>query len=152
MPASKVAFVAGANGITGSYIIEHILSNETPFERIIATSRRPPNADWVEKDLPPNVLGGKLVWVTADLVTESVNELSAKFAEVGAADATHFYWGAYLLGDGWGSKSELELNRTMFDNCLRAVLKATNGKLERVLLQLGEKVRRRTRAAIASKD
>lgn len=140
----KVAFVVGANGITGSYIIERILSSagtphQTPFDKVIATSRRPPNADWVAKDLPAGVLGTKLFWVSADLYTESVNELAKKFADAGVGEATHFYWGAYLLGDGWGSATELDLNTKMFDNCLRATIAVTKGKLERVLLQLGEK-------------
>ena len=43
--------------------------------------------------------------------------------------------------DGWGSDSETSVNEKMFDNCLRATIGAGSGKLERVLLQLGEKVR-----------
>jgi nucleoside-diphosphate-sugar epimerase len=58
--------VTGANGVTGSYVVERILSG-TEFARCVGTSRRPPNADWVKKDLPVGVLGGKLTWATADL-------------------------------------------------------------------------------------
>lgn len=137
---SKVAFVVGANGITGSYLVEHLLKHDS-FAKVIATSRRPPNEAWIARDLPPNSLGNRLIWVAADLLDESVDALAAKFGGAGVGDASVLFWGAYLIGpDGWGSASETEINRKMFDNCLRATLAVNKGKLERVLLQLGEKV------------
>jgi nucleoside-diphosphate-sugar epimerase len=87
----STAFVVGANGITGSYIIEHILnSGSTPFTKVVATSRRPPNSDWIAKDLPAGVLGTKLVWIAADLLNESINELAKKFGEAGVGEASVF--------------------------------------------------------------
>ncbi|KAI9011652.1 hypothetical protein DFJ74DRAFT_771954 [Hyaloraphidium curvatum] len=134
------AFVVGANGITGSFIIEHILNDpKSPFDRIVATSRRPPNEDWLKKDLPEGALGSRLTWVSADLYEESVEQLAEKFGKAGVGQCSVLFWGAYLLGDGWGSPRELDLNTKMFDQCLRATLAVTKGKLKRVLLQLGEK-------------
>ncbi|KAI9004554.1 hypothetical protein DFJ74DRAFT_693705 [Hyaloraphidium curvatum] len=135
-----VALVTGANGVTGSYMVERILAGNE-FARCVGTSRRPPNPDWVKKDLPAGVLetGGKLSWATADLAEESVEELTRKFVEAGCAGVTVLYWGAYVLADGWGHPQETEINKVMFDKCVRAVVAATNGGLKRVLLQLGEK-------------
>ncbi|KAI9027985.1 hypothetical protein DFJ74DRAFT_661387 [Hyaloraphidium curvatum] len=136
----RVAFITGGNGITGSYLVEFLLSERAPaFDKIIATSRRAPNPDWVSKDLPAGSLGKKLVWVEADLLGASVDELAAKFKEGGVGEATHLYWGAYYFPkEGWGSKEETEANELMFDKCLRATLACTK-KLDRVLLQLGAK-------------
>ncbi|KAI9011655.1 hypothetical protein DFJ74DRAFT_684168 [Hyaloraphidium curvatum] len=134
------AFVVGANGITGSFIIEHILNDpKSPFDRIVATSRRPPNEDWLKKDLPEGALGSRLTWISADLYEESVEQLAEKFGKAGVGQCSVLFWGAYLLGDGWGSPRELDLNTKMFDQCLRATLAVTKGKLKRVLLQLGGK-------------
>lgn len=141
----KTAFVVGANGITGSYLVEHLLRHPA-FTRVVATSRRPPNAEWVARDLPPDSMADqRLTWIAADLIDESIEALAEKFGKAGVGDAAVLFWGAYLMGpDGWGSASETEINRKMFDNCLRGVLSVNHGNLERVLLQLGEKVRRST--------
>ena len=93
MPAGKIAFVTGANGITGSYLVEHLLSRDD-FSRVIATSRRPPNPDWVARDLPPDAMkSGKLTWFQADLVEESLDALTKKFKEANVGDASYMYWG-----------------------------------------------------------
>lgn len=134
-------FVPCAHRCSGSYIVEHLLSGHPDaqkFTKVIATSRRPPNADWVKHDLPKGAMGNKLVWIEADLLNESVEQLAEKFAKHGVDQATHFYWGAYALAEGWGSQKELEVNEKMFANCLGATCKVATG-LERCLLQLGAK-------------
>jgi hypothetical protein len=64
------------------------------FDKIIATSRRAPNPEWVKHDLPAGVLGKTLIWIEADLYGESVEQLSKKFKEHGVAETTVLYWGA----------------------------------------------------------
>lgn len=124
-------------GNSGSYIVEYLLSDKAPkhFDKVIATSRRAPNADWVKHDLPAGVMGNKLQWIEADLVNESVESLTEKFKKAGVAETEVFYWGAYSMEGGWGSQSELEVNEKMFKNCLEATVAVAPG-LKRVLLQV----------------
>ncbi|KXS21391.1 NAD(P)-binding protein [Gonapodya prolifera JEL478] len=134
----KVALIAGANGITGSYLIEHLLSSGE--WTIIAISRREPNSEWIAKDLPPNALGsGRLRWIAADLYRAGEHGLVELFEKNGVADVEHLFWAAYAVADGWGTDSELEMNTKMFQNCLRAVSHVAGPRLKRVLLQLGGK-------------
>ena len=81
--SGPAALVTGANGVSGSYMVERILAG-SEFARCLGTSRRPPNADWVKKDLPAGALeaGGRLTWATADLAEESVEELATLFKEL----------------------------------------------------------------------
>lgn len=141
MPGN-VALVLGANGITGSYLVEHLLAQpSSTWSKIIATSRRPPNADWVAKDLPTGAMeSGRLVWFSADLLNDSVEDLTRNFADAGGAEVTHAFWGAYYLPpQGNGSKEEIETNKKMFDNTAHALAAVNTGKLQRVVLQLGIK-------------
>lgn len=139
---ANTALILGANGITGSYLVEHLLGQpSSSWAKVIATSRRPPNPDWVEKDLPAGVLdSGRLVWFEADLLNESPAELKKKFSAAGCGAITHVFWGAYLLPpQGNGSPEEREINKKLFDNTLSAVLACNSGALKRIVLQLGIK-------------
>ncbi|KAI9016901.1 hypothetical protein DFJ74DRAFT_678723 [Hyaloraphidium curvatum] len=133
--------ITGGNGITGSYLVEYLLSpeGEKHFTKVIATSRRAPNPDWVKYDLPAGALGKRLVWVEADLLNESPDALAEKFTAAGGAEITHVLWGAYVYPpQGWGSKEETDANEKIFDSTMRAVVKCSK-KFERVVLQLGAK-------------
>lgn len=135
------ALVTGANGVSGSYMVERIL-NGKEFARVVGSSRRVPNADWVKKDLklPADLKGSNLTWATADLYEETVESLTKKFADAGCEGVTVLFWGAYVLPPGgWGTDAETEINKVMFDKCIQAVVVASKGSLKRVILQLGEK-------------
>jgi nucleoside-diphosphate-sugar epimerase len=136
----NVALVLGANGITGSYLIEHLLAQpSSEWSKVIATSRRDPNPDWVAKDLPPNAMqSGRLAWFSADLLNDTVDKLAKDLDGAGGGEVTHVFWGAYMLPpQGNGSKEEIEINRVMWENTVQACVKVNNGNLKRVVLQLG---------------
>jgi nucleoside-diphosphate-sugar epimerase len=136
----NVAAVLGANGITGSYLIEHLLAQPaSEWSKVIATSRRDPNPDWVAKDLPPGAMqSGRLAWFNADLLNDSVDKLASDLTKAGGSEITHVFWGAYLLPpQGNGSVEEIEANRLMWENTMQAMVKVNTGNLKRVVLQLG---------------
>ncbi|KAI9032119.1 hypothetical protein DFJ74DRAFT_763862 [Hyaloraphidium curvatum] len=136
-----VALVVGANGITGSYLVEKLVG-DAAFSSVIATSRRPPNPEWLKRDVPGGEAGAKkLKWVAADLTAESAAQVAEKLRGAGGDAITHVFWGCYLLGDGWGSPSELSLNSTMYRTLMDAVLLVSPppAGLKRVVLQLGGK-------------
>lgn len=84
----KVAFVTGANGITGSAILEHLARRTSPDEwsRIIVTSRSP----FVQLVHDPRIR-----FVALDF-TKDPGALAAEMREAGCGDVTHAYFSSYV--------------------------------------------------------
>lgn len=123
----KVAFITGANGITGSALIEHLSHNTGPEEwsRIIATSLSP---------LKTTVKDERIVFVPIDF-TKDPKALVEDMRSV-CADVTHAYFSSYVHHDDFEALNQA--NKSLFENFLDALL-ATAPKLESCLLQTGGK-------------
>ncbi|TPX39615.1 hypothetical protein SeMB42_g06308 [Synchytrium endobioticum] len=102
---NKVALVIGANGITGTHIIEHLLAQaEDSWAKIIGTSRKSSNQTWLNQDLglkndQITAMGegkGRLGWISVDLVEESLDSIVQKFKEGGVEDVTHVFYCACM--------------------------------------------------------
>jgi hypothetical protein len=150
-PRSKVAFVTGANGISGFNIIEHlvrqpkeewyehpicapihtiktstILKNQFNRSKIIVTSRRPlPNA-WIDP---------RVKFVAVDFL-DSVEKIIATLKSV-CSEVTHAFFTSYVHSDDF--KVLRDKNIPLFRNFLDSV-DAICSKLQRVCLQTGGKV------------
>ncbi|KAL4905536.1 hypothetical protein BDW74DRAFT_185061 [Aspergillus multicolor] len=129
MPASpnqKVAFVTGANGISGFAIIEHLVRQpKEEWVSIIVSSRRPlPNA-WVDP---------RVQFVAVDFL-EPVETITAKLKHI-CADVTHTFFTSYVHDDDF--KVLRDKNVPLFHNFLDAV-DTVCPKLQRVCLQTGGK-------------
>jgi nucleoside-diphosphate-sugar epimerase len=151
IPTNKVAFVTGANGISGYSIIEHLVPQPKqqwyghPIQRqlvfhklpkmlttcnrskIIVTSRRSlPNA-WIDP---------RVEFVAVDFL-DPVENIIAKLKDI-CADTTHAFFTSYVHNDDF--KLLRDQNVPLFRNFLDAV-DTVCPKLQRVCLQTGGKVR-----------
>ncbi|KAL4885959.1 hypothetical protein BJY04DRAFT_214152 [Aspergillus karnatakaensis] len=126
-PNSKVAFVAGANGISGHALIEHLI--RTPHQewsQIIITSRKPPPNYWVDP---------RVRFIAIDFLEEPREDVLAKLRSV-CKEVTHAFFTSYVHN---GDSSKLaEKNCPLWYNFLDAVDKACP-RLQRVNLQTGGK-------------
>jgi nucleoside-diphosphate-sugar epimerase len=124
---AKVALITGANGITGSAILDHLVKHTTSDEwsRIILTSRSPltltvtdPRVEFIALDFtkPPKAL---------------VQEMG-----VDCADVTHAYFSSYVHKDDFDQLNRA--NRALFENFLDALLSVANN-LQNCTLQTGGK-------------
>lgn len=107
----KVALVTGANGITGSAILEHLVkhSDSTQWEKIIITSRSP---------LRLNVRDPRVEFIALDFSLPP-KELAAKMHSQ-CTSVTHAYFSSYVHKDSF---EELNVaNRDLFENFLTALL------------------------------
>jgi len=123
---SKVAFVTGANGITGAYVVAQ-LTSEPHWSRIIATSRRAPR--FLPKD-------PRIQFLQADLNSDNVT-IEAILRKAGVTGVTHFFHLAYI--HHFDFHKQYEYNVPFFKNILTAVHNINQESLERVLLQTGGK-------------
>ncbi|TPX38283.1 hypothetical protein SmJEL517_g00079 [Synchytrium microbalum] len=144
---NKVALILGANGITGSYLIEHLLAQPTSsWKQIIGVSRRFPNKTWLSEDLKfsPSQISdveqgrGRLTWVQADLNEESLDSIVAKYRKGGVEEVTHVFYCAYVLIDGWQGPEERRANAKICHQGVQAA-DIVSKRLARVLLQTGGK-------------
>lgn len=125
-PNDKVAFVTGANGITGVYILAQ-LASEPQWTRIIATSRRKPQ--FLPKD-------PRIEFAQADLNVD-VEQVEALLKQSNATGITHFFHMAYVHHAAFDK--QFEYNVPFFRNILYVVDKLNQNTLERVILQTGGK-------------
>ncbi|KAF4769852.1 hypothetical protein HAV15_011501 [Penicillium sp. str.  len=125
-PSSSVAFVAGANGITGHAIVEYLTRRpETEWSKIIITSRRPLNARFTD----PRVEFIALDFLKSPAsIVEQIKEL--------CGDVTHAFFTSYIHNNDFSKLHEK--NGPLFRNYLEAVDQACP-KLQRVVLQTGGK-------------
>ncbi|KAE8150956.1 hypothetical protein BDV25DRAFT_129136 [Aspergillus avenaceus] len=123
---SKVALVAGANGISGGAIIDHLVKQPYgEWSEIIITSRRPNKS--VHTD--PRVRFVALDFLApAEAIVEKIKEL--------CKDVTHAFFTSYVHNNDFEKLHEK--NGPLFRNFLEAVDLACP-KLQRVVLQTGGK-------------
>ncbi|KAF4222005.1 hypothetical protein CNMCM5878_007557 [Aspergillus fumigatiaffinis] len=126
IPTNKVAFVTGANGISGYSIIEHLVRQpKQQWSKIIVTSRRSlPNA-WIDP---------RVEFLAVDFL-DPVEKIIAKLKDI-CVDTTHAFFTSYVHNDDF----ELlrDQNVPLFRNFLDAV-DTVCPKLQRVCLQTGGK-------------
>ncbi|KAI3007399.1 hypothetical protein CBS147346_3208 [Aspergillus niger] len=122
----KVAFVTGANGISGYAIVEHLIRQpKQEWSKIIVTSRRPLPTPWIDP---------RVEFVAVDFL-ESVETIITKIKDI-CAPVTHAYFTSYVHDDDF--RVLREKNVPLFRNFLDAV-DAVCPALRRVSLQTGGK-------------
>ncbi|EME46837.1 hypothetical protein DOTSEDRAFT_70713 [Dothistroma septosporum NZE10] len=123
----RVALITGANGITGTALIEHLVRNTTSAEwsRIVITSRSP---------VKLLVEDPRLNFIALDF-TDHHEAVAQSMAE-SCKDVTHAYFSSYIHKDDF---AELTIaNKALFENFLQA-LTLVAPKLENCTLQTGGK-------------
>ena len=124
---ARVAFITGGNGITGSAILEYLVTQTKPSEwsRLIVTSRSP---------FKTTVQDDRITFLPLDFSKDSktlANEMRTFCHEV-----THAYFSSYVHKDDF---TELNTaNQALFENFLAALLDVTP-RLQNVTLQTGGK-------------
>ncbi|EXJ56260.1 uncharacterized protein A1O5_12716 [Cladophialophora psammophila CBS 110553] len=126
LAAKQVAFVTGANGVTGQYLVSQ-LAREPKWSRIIATSRHPPY------NLPQSA---RVTFHKYDL-NKDVDTVMEALEAMGATRVTHFFHMAYIHHDSF--EKQYEYNVPFFENILTAVETLNGDTLQRVVLQTGAK-------------
>lgn len=124
---AKVALITGANGITGSAILEHLAKHTTAYEwsRIIITSRSP---------IKTTVKDPRVEFIPLDF-SESPEELVAQMGNQ-CADVTHAYFSSYVHKDNFVELNKA--NQSLFENFLNALVTVATG-LQNCTLQTGGK-------------
>ena len=125
--APKVAFITGANGITGTALIEYLSAKTTSAEwsGIIASSLSP---------LKTTVEDDRLSFIPLDF-TKTPDALIPEMKTV-CAGVTHAYFSSYVHEDDFQQLNVA--NQKLFENFLDALL-AVAPKLESCVLQTGGK-------------
>ncbi|PYI15340.1 NAD-dependent epimerase/dehydratase [Aspergillus violaceofuscus CBS 115571] len=122
----KVAFVTGANGISGYAIVEHLIRQpKEEWSRIIVSSRRPLPVPWIDP---------RVEFVAADFL-QPVAKLIAQLEDI-CAPVTHAFFTSYVHDDDF--RVLKDKNIPLFRNFLDAV-DAVCPALQRVSLQTGGK-------------
>jgi nucleoside-diphosphate-sugar epimerase len=123
----KVAFITGGNGITGSAILEYLVSKTSSSEwsRFIVTSRSP---------FKTLVQDPRITFIALDFSEDSETLASKMRSE--CEGVTHAYFSSYIHRDDF---AELNIaNCALFENFLHALL-AVAPNLENCTLQTGGK-------------
>jgi nucleoside-diphosphate-sugar epimerase len=124
---AKVALITGANGITGSAILDHLVKHTTSEEwsRIIITSRSPLTLD---------IKDARVEFIALDF-SKSREQLVQEMSSL-CADVTHAYFSSYIHKDTF---TELNIaNCSLFESFLEALLEVAKG-LQNCTLQTGGK-------------
>ncbi|KAF5230059.1 hypothetical protein FANTH_13989 [Fusarium anthophilum] len=124
----KVAFVTGANGITGNAIIEHLIRKpESEWSKIIITSRRVPKQSlWQDH---------RVRFVALDFLNP-VEELIQRMAPL-CHDVTHSFFTSYVHIADFAKLRDS--NIPLFHNFLVAIDIVTASTLQRICLQTSGK-------------
>lgn len=130
---SKVAFITGGNGITGSAILEHLVKHTTSSEwrKIIVTSY---------SAFVPLVTNDPRIHFVALDFTQPVQVLTPQMREAGCGEVTHAYFSSYVHRDGFAELAAA--NTALFENFLGALQVVTadgDNLLANVTLQTGGK-------------
>src|SRR5947209_9844365 len=123
----KVAFITGANGITGSAILEHLVqtTNSEQWSKIVITSRSPfksaisdPRVEFIALDFSqkPEILEEEMGGVCKEVI--------------------HAYFSSYVHVDDFAELNTA--NRLLFENFLSALFEVSPD-LENCTLQTGGK-------------
>lgn len=130
---SKVAFITGGNGITGSAILQHLVKHTTSsqWRKIIVTS--------YSSFIPLVENDPRIHFVALDFTQPSAI-LATQMHEAGCGDVTHAYFSSYVHRDGFAELAAA--NTALFENFLvaiQAVTAAGDNNLANVTLQTGGK-------------
>ena len=127
MMPGKVAFITGANGITGNAILEYLVETTTSeqWSKIITTSRSPFKAI---------VSDPRIDFIALDFSKPS-SELATKMKDL-CKPVTHAYFSSYVHKDDFALLNSA--NSALFENFLGALVE-TAPDLENVTLQTGGK-------------
>ncbi|KAL6411957.1 hypothetical protein AUP68_04337 [Ilyonectria robusta] len=124
----KVAFVTGANGITGNAIIEHLIRQpESEWSKIIITSRRTPKQLFWQDH--------RIKFIALDFL-KPVEDLIEQMRHL-CHDVTHAYFASYVHVADFAKLKELNL--PLFTNFLVATDVVAAKTLQRVCLHTGGK-------------
>jgi nucleoside-diphosphate-sugar epimerase len=123
----KVALITGANGITGSSVLEYLVKNTTPSEwsRFIVTSRSP---------FKTTVHDDRIKFIALDLSNDPATLIENMRSL--CQDVTHAYFSSYVHKDDFAELNTA--NEKLFSNFLDALLSVAP-KLENCTLQTGGK-------------
>ena len=126
-PPAKVALVTGANGITGSAIIKHLVKNTTDadFSAIIATSRTP---------LVFDVSDPRLTFIAIDFL-KPASELIPTLKD-SLSSVTHVYFSSYIHNNNFVALNAS--NEALFQNFIASVPQVAPN-LQNIVLQTGGK-------------
>ncbi|KAJ3039484.1 hypothetical protein HDV00_012164 [Rhizophlyctis rosea] len=127
MPSrTPVAIVFGANGISGTAMLELLHSKQT-FSKCIAVSRRAPQ---LEHD------DSRLTFVSIDILKSSVDDIAAKLREAGAEAATHAFHYTYI--EKQDEKELTDVNLELLQKSMEAIAAVAKG-MQVFQLQTGYK-------------
>ncbi|KAG8163754.1 hypothetical protein KVR01_007051 [Diaporthe batatas] len=122
----RVAFVTGANGISGNAIIEELIrSKKEEWSKIVVTSRKPLLYCWQDP---------RIEFVAVDFL-KPLDSIIKKLSPV-CKDVTHAYFTSYVHVASFNSLRDE--NVPLFENFLQAIDNVAP-KLQRVCLQTGNK-------------
>ena len=150
LPKRKVAFVTGANGISGNAIVEHLIRQprsewlvflfdlspgmltlltfvSVHRSRIVVTSRTPPSNYWEDP---------RVEFIALDFLSP-VKDLVRRMTPI-CKDVTHTYFTSYVHTDDFLKLKDY--NAPLFENFLTAIDAVAGPCLQRVCLQTGAKV------------
>ncbi|OQE40371.1 hypothetical protein PENCOP_c006G06720 [Penicillium coprophilum] len=124
---ARTAFITGANGLSGSAIVEHLCNTTTSadWESIIVTSRSP---------LKATIPDSRIKFIALDF-THDVPCLVERMKEI-CGPVSHAYFCSYIHKDDFAES--YTANEALFRNFIVAIDK-TAPKLENVTLQTGGK-------------
>lgn len=123
----KTAFITGANGISGSALLEYLVKSTTSeeWDSIIVTSRSP---------FKTNVSDPRIKFIALDF-TQDVPTLVSQMKDI-CAPVTHAYFCSYVHKDDFGELNTA--NAALFENFLDSLVQVAKG-LQNVTLQTGGK-------------
>ncbi|KAI8369615.1 NAD(P)-binding protein [Radiomyces spectabilis] len=124
----KTAIVFGANGISGTALIERLTSaSKEEWSQIVAVSRRPPQIDHEDQ---------RVRFVSCDLLNGTIPEMAKSLVEAGAGNAQHAFFYAYIMKQD--PKEESKINTELLHRALQLCENACPG-LQTFMLQTGMK-------------
>ena len=124
---SKVAFITGGNGITGSAILEYLVKNTdaSEWKKFIVTSRSP---------FQTTVQDDRILFIALDFSHDA--EALANRMRAACSEVTHAYFSSYIHKDDFAELNRA--NEALFENFLDALL-LTAPRLQSCTLQTGGK-------------
>ncbi|KEF51433.1 uncharacterized protein A1O9_12582 [Exophiala aquamarina CBS 119918] len=123
----KVAFVAGANGVSGNAIIEYLIRrSKEEWSKIVVSSRSPLKSFWQDP---------RVHFIALDL-SSSVEDVVKKLQPL-CTDVTHAYFVSYVHSDDFTALKAL--NVPLFENFLHGIDTVAGDSLKSVCLQTGGK-------------
>lgn len=131
--SSNVACVWGANGISGTSMIDILVEQpRNEWSKIICISRRPTQLD---------VNDDRIHFISIDILQASVDEIVKELSKAGGESITHVYHYTYIEKK---DENELdEVNKVLFQKALDVTAKIAGKNVKCVSLQTGYKVKTR---------